>query len=167
MKLTATRLREVMRYDENTGLFTRLVQLGARAMVGSVAGSVSRHDGRRRIKIDKEQFFSARLAWLYVFGEWPSGEVDHINLNRSDDRIVNLRIATHQQNNANRRALVNNTSGKKGVHVIHRQLRRPYRARIHVDGRPIHLGYFSTKEEAAAAYNAAAERYFGAFARSA
>lgn len=165
-KLTLSRLREVMSYDRATGLFTRRVRLGARAPIGAVAGSVSRSDGRRRIRIDLEQFFSARLAWFYVFGEWPSGEIDHINMNRSDDRIENLRIATHQENNANRRVLPTNKSGSKGVSLLSRQLRKPYRAKITVNGRLIHLGYFSSKEAANEAYLVAASKYFGNFARA-
>jgi len=158
--LTHKRLLETLRYDPDTGLFTRLVQLAARALKGSIAGSVGK-DGRRRIRLDKEQFFAARLAWFYMTGEWPKGEVDHIDLNRSDDRFVNLRIATHQQNNVNRRVLRNNRLGVKGVSKVNGR----YRAQIWVNNQRRHLGYYSTIDDAKVAYAKVAREHFGEFAR--
>ncbi len=159
-RLSHARLLEVVSYDPGTGLFTRLRQLGARALKGDIAGSVG-PDGRRRIRIDKEQFFSARLAWFYVTGNWPVGEVDHLNLNRSDDRFLNLRIATHQQNTVNRRVLPSNRLGVKGISKV----KRRYRAQLCVNDGRLHLGYFSTLDEAKTAYAAAARSHFGDFAR--
>lgn len=163
--LSVERVREVLNYDQDTGLFTRRITLGARAMAGAIAGSVY-PDGRRRVQIDCVTVFASRLAWLYVYGRWPDAEVDHVNMVRCDDRISNLRLATHQQNNANRRALSNNTTGRKGVSLLPQQIKRRYRARIVVADRAIHLGYFATADEAGEAYYSAAKKYFGEFARS-
>lgn len=165
--LTLQRVRDVLDYNASTGLFTWKARLSVRAPIGSIAGSVSKYDGRRRIGVDNCHHFASRLAWFYTYGAWPSGEVDHINMVRSDDRISNLRPSTHQQNNANRRALKNNALGAKGVTGINRNLRKKYRAKIHVNGRCIHLGYFASANEASEAYRRAAERFFGEFARSA
>lgn len=166
--MTAERLMEILVYDADTGVFKWRVRLSPVAASGSVAGSLYKN-GRRYIAIDKKRYFASHLAWLYVTSTWPSGQIDHINMNRSDDRIVNLRLATSQQNSANRRVLANNKLGVKGVGIstlrVTKQQR--FRARIRVNGRLIHLGYFSTQELAAQAYSNAAKKYFGEFARSA
>lgn len=89
-------------------------------------------------------------------------EVDHINGNGLDNRRSNLRICTHKQNSHNTRKRKDNRSGYKGVgwHTQHNK----WRARIVVDGRQKHLGLFDTPEQAAIAYNTAAEQFFGEFA---
>lgn len=91
-------------------------------------------------------------------------QVDHINGNPLDNRRANLRICTRSQNGMNRGKQANNTSGFKGV--IWRPKERKWAARIGVDGKKIDLGYFQTKAEAAAAYDAASKRVHGEFANS-
>jgi hypothetical protein len=93
-KLTAERLRKRLRYDAETGLFTRRVGSG-HAHAGDMAGSVH-STGYVRICIDGGRYTAHRLAWLYVHGVWPSGQIDHINRNRSDNRIANLRERRHR-----------------------------------------------------------------------
>lgn len=133
---------------------------------GSRAGSV-KLDGYRviQITINAEPFIvrEHRLAWLFAHGEWPS-LIDHINGDRADNRLDNLRVVTRSQNSANTKPNAANTSGIKGV----RQDRRSGRwyAAIKAHGKYHHLGTFSDKEEAGQAYRAAALRYFGAFART-
>lgn len=104
-----------------------------------------------------------RVIWALERGEWPAGEVDHINCDPSDDRLENLRLATSSQNKANRRKTKANKAGVKGV--------LPYRdkftAQIAVGGVSRHLGVFDTVEAAGAAYASAAMSSFGEFARSA
>jgi hypothetical protein len=96
-------------------------------------------------------------------GRWPYGELDHINGEKADNRFANLREATHSQNCHNiRRRPKTNTTGFKGVTYFARC--RTFRAKIHVDGRYLSLGYFATAEEAHAAYCAAATEHFGEFA---
>lgn len=164
-RVTAERLRQVLDYNPATGEFRWKTKLGPVDRIGEIAGTISNR-GRRHIAIDRTVFAAHRLAWLYVYGAWPSGQLDHRNLNKLDDRIENLRPATRQQNSANRPVLRNNRLGVKGVSITPR-VRRPqrYRARIRVDNRLIHLGYFSTPEQASEAYRLAAVKHFGEFAR--
>lgn len=166
--MTIERLREVLSYDALTGQFTWRVRLSLATPAGSIAGTVY-GNGRRYITVKGKRYFASRLAWFYTYGEWPSGQVDHRNLDRLDNRIENLRVATPQQNVANRRANRSNRLGVKGVGMATMRVRKAqrYRARIRVDNKLIHLGYFSTPELANAAYKSAAEKFFGEFARSA
>lgn len=169
-RVTADRLREVLHYEPSTGVFTWKVALGPAAKPGSMAGTISKR-GRRHIAIDGTVFVAHRLAWLYVHGEWPNGQLDHRNLDKLDDRIENLRVTDAQGNSANKRVFRNNRLGVKGVGMPYRprktSTRIRYRARIRVNDKLIHLGYFSTPELANAAYEVAARKHFGEFARSA
>jgi hypothetical protein len=158
--LTAERLRHVIHYDPVSGLFTWVMSRGT-AMAGNRAGSVHKPTGYRLIRIDGIKYRCARLAWLYMTGDWPPVEVDHRDLNFDNDRWLNLRAATQSQNSANRRRLRNNTTGHTGV----RRRRTGWQARISVERRLITLGTFMTITEASAAYRAAKVEYFGEFGR--
>jgi hypothetical protein len=159
--ITAERLRELLHYDPETGVFTwRLPRRGVRA--GYEAGA-SRSDGYRRIQVDGRVIYAHRLAWPYMTGEWPDAEIDHINGDPSDNRIVNLRPATRSQNSANGRKPSDNTSGLKGVSWHARG--RKWRAQIVVNGKCRHLGLFDCPAAAHAAYLAATEKFFGEYAR--
>lgn len=120
-----------------------------------------RPNGYRTIAVDREVNLAHRLAWLLVYGEWPDGDLDHINGERDDNRIVNLRLATRAQNNMNARRPCSNTSGYKGASFC----RGKWDARIGIDGKDVYLGSFDTPEEAHAAYANAASKVFGEFAR--
>lgn len=157
------RLREALSYAPATGEFTWNISRG-RAAVGKIAGAES-VKGYLRIKLDGHLYQAHRLAWLYENGCWPDGEIDHIDGDRKNNRIANLRVATSSQNKANTSLRITNTSGFKGVRW-HRQRRR-WEARITVSGREISLGLFDEREAAHAAYLAAAHSYFGSFARAA
>src|SRR5687768_770720 len=109
--LTAEKLRELMDYNPDTGVFLYRKRRGRRS-AGLEAGSIVK--GYRLISLGK-QYSAHRLAWLYVYGEWPAGDLDHINCVRDDNRIANLREATDSQNNANRTLAPKNSSGFKGV----------------------------------------------------
>jgi hypothetical protein len=158
--LTQERLKELLDYDPETGVFTWLASTTNRISVGDVAGSVDRL-GYRRIALDRRDYKAHRLAWLYMTGEWPTSDLDHINCDKDDNRIANLRLATEAQNGANRRKNSNNTSGYKGVSSS----RGRWRAEIRVNGRARRLGHFTDPAAAHAAYVAAAEKHFGEFAR--
>ena len=99
------------------------------------------------------------MAWLYVHGKFPSDQIDHINLDKLDNRIVNLREATAAQNFANREAYTNNTSGFKGV----RKKGRKWEARIGFNGKVLTIGSSDSPEQAHAAYVAKAKELFGEF----
>jgi len=162
MILTADLLREVVYYDPATGVFTwrnRRRQMPA----GSLAGTPN-PDGYWYIKIDGKRYPAHRLAWLYVYGEWPSGFLDHKDCNKENSCIENLRLASKSQNGANRRQCSHNTSGYKGV-SWHRQNNK-WSAGTRVNGIRHHLGYFDTPEAAHAAYVDAAKRLHGEFARA-
>jgi HNH endonuclease len=162
MKLTAKRFRKLFRYNSRTGLFYRRKKpsgRGGRYRDDLMVGVLSK--GYRLIGIDGRHYRAGRLAWLYVYGCWPSNIVDHKNGVFSDDRIANLREATAKTNGQNSKRYKNSFNGLKGV----RPDRHKYQARIMVDGHRASLGYFDTAEMAHAAYRRAAKKYFGKFAR--
>ena len=149
--LTAARLRELLSYDPETGVFRRKTSAGGVA-IGSIAGNDD-WNGYRRIRVHPHSHMAHRLAWLYVHGEWPKHEIDHINGVRDDNRIANLREATPAENQQNRARSRNNKSGFTGV-SWHRQSNK-WRAKIKVNRKVIWLGGFPDPESAAAAYAAA------------
>lgn len=124
-----------------------------RVYVGQVTGWDG-GDGYRKIRIDGHQFLAHRLAWVYVYGVWPA-EIDHVNGNRSDNRIANLRSVSHRDNQQNMRLpRSNNSSGYLGVHFD----RGRWVAQIRSEGMRHRLGRFDTAEEASDAYLAAKRR---------
>lgn len=110
------------------------------------------------------KYKSHRVAWAMVSGEWPTGDVDHINCDRSDNRLSNLRLATRAQNMQNRGATRRNTTGLKGV--CWDSGRKKWLAQIKINGRNTYLGRHDTPEQAHAAYLRAADLEHGEFARS-
>ncbi len=159
--LSAQDVRAELRYDSDTGVFYR-VHSGKGYHAGSVAGH-KRPTGYVRISVLSKLYYAHRLAWLYMTGEWPANEVDHINGDPSDNRWCNLRAATARENRGNTRAPKNNTTGVKGVHYY--KNRGKWTAYVARNRRTKCLGYFDTIEEAAAARRAAAKLVFGDFSR--
>ena len=162
--LTAERLRQLFSYDPETGLFTRRVSRG-RTKVGSIAGA-DRGDGRKQLGIDWHQYLTSRLAWLYMMGSWPpkGHEVDHRDLNRSNDSWSNLRLATRSQNEVNKGLRRDNKSGFKGVY-FDRKLSK-FVAEVSINGRRVYLGCFNSAELAHQAHCTAAHVHYGEFART-
>ena len=118
-----------------------------------------RIDGRRELMINYKKYLTAHVVWIIHHGVWPKDtglEIDHHNQCKSDDRIENLRLATHSENNHNRYEL----NGSRGVYKCGNK----WRARIVVNGQKIHLGYFYSKEEARENYITATTKYFSEFA---
>jgi len=157
--LTLERLKELLTYDPETGDFKRTTVRGGRK-VGSTAGTVIH--GYICIGVDCRVFQAHRLAWFYTHGVWPKGELDHINRNRSDNRIVNLRETTKQQNQYNASTRQDSTSGFKGVYFEKESKR--WKAQGVLDKKRINIGRFSTPEEAARAYDRFALMNYGEFA---
>lgn len=152
-------------YDPETGIFLR--KGNSRSNGRGTAGTICKN-GYIHIMIGPMMLKAHRLAWFIVHGAWPIGMLDHINGDRSDNRICNLRPVTSSQNKANGERYVTNKSGYKGV--IYRPDARgskKWRAQITVNYKRIALGYFHTAEQASAAYQIAACKHFGEFARSA
>ena len=164
-RLTAERLREVLDYDHATGLFVWRRAISSHAVVGSPAGGLKPPKNYVWIRIDGRGYYAHRLAWLWTTGDWPSGDVDHRNLDHSDNRWVNIRPASRSNNRCNQRARRDNKSGLKGI-FFHKGHGTWY-ARISKDGQHHHLGVFATAEAAHAAYIEAAARLHGEFARTA
>lgn len=142
--LTADRVRELLSYDPDTGIFTwRVARPGM--PVGSIAGWCD-EKGYWRISIDDKPYRAHRLAWFLVHGVWPSSELDHRNRIKTDNRIGNLREATRAQNQQNRPLFKNNTSGFAGVSWKSREQR--WRACFRMGGVCKELGLFETPEAA-------------------
>ena len=146
--LTAERLREVLDYDPMTGAFVWRVRTSSRAGQGDVAG-FGDGKGYLAIRIDGVQVFAHRLAWFWTYGAWPFGEIDHIDGDRSNNRISNLRDATRSVNNQNQKRAQNRS--KSGVLGVFRD-KKKWNAKIAVDGSTYNLGNYPTKGDAYAAY---------------
>ncbi|AAP58725.1 57R [Xanthomonas phage Xp10] len=155
-ELTFDQVDQLLSYDADTGLLIWKVSRKGTKGIGSVAGCVN-GDGYLQVKVHGKLYQAHRLAWFLSKGTWPSQQLDHINGIKTDNRIVNLRECTDAENKQNRGKSSNNTSGVPGV-GWHKQ-RKKWRAQIKVNGKNIHLGWFDTIEEAAAARAAAKEKY--------
>lgn len=152
-------LTKVLDYNSETGEFIWKISPSRNIKVGTRAGVVNK-TGYRLISINNIRYKAGRLAWFYHYGEWPSDEtpqIDHINGNRSDDRIANLRQVTDEQNSRNQKVRSTNTSGRTGVQ-FHKP-RGKWMAVIRNNGKYECLGYFNTFEEAVAARKAAEIKY--------
>ena len=131
--------------------------------VGDEAGHIG-PNGYRHIRIDYESHLAHRIAWLYINGEWPPDQIDHINTDKLDNRISNLRPATASLNGSNRGPDRDNRTGLKGVY--YNQAAKRWMAQIRCQKKSHYLGLHDTPEEAHAAYIKAAKRLFGEFARA-
>ena len=153
--LTQPRLKELLHYNPETGIFTWRIAAGC-VRVGSVAGSVGNR-GYLQIRIDCKLYQAHRLAWLYVHGEFPPNDLDHINRVRSDNRIGNLRLSTRAENLQNQSMRSNNTSGHVGVSWYKRD--QKWMAQIKINYKTINLGFFTDLTEAISAYASAKAQF--------
>lgn len=162
------RLRYLFTYDDQTGVFTRRVDLNNRWRSGTVAGSEC-GPGYWRIIIDGQGYLAHRLAWKYFFGTDPGVYIDHINGNGLDNRIVNLREADPSQNIANSRKRTYRGGTTifpfKGVCVAKQKQGIAYTAQISFRGKRYFIGNFKTPEEARAAYIAKQSDLHGQYSR--
>lgn len=143
-KLSQCELNDALIYDIDSGVFYwkgKVLDMTE----GSRAGTKTKK-GYIRIKIKGRDYLAHRLAWLYVNGEMPLKQIDHINNKRDDNRILNLRCATSNENARNALMRSDNTSGVKGVYFD--KTRRKWKARVGVDGENKHVGYFDSILEA-------------------
>lgn len=146
--VTEKRLRELLHYDPETGIFTRIVGKGGKPS-GSVSGKKTL-GGYWQIKVDHISYRAHRLAWLYVYGKWPANMIDHIDGNPLNNSISNLRDVTRSVNVQNvKRARANNKLGLLGVS----RNRNKFQAAIKTeDGKRHYLGTYQTPELAHEAY---------------
>lgn len=158
--LTQERLIEVLNYDPSTGLFARRFAKTnkVKSMVGVwQAGSLT-NTGYRSIRVDGVPYQAHRLAWLYMTGEWPDGQIDHKNGVRSDNRFDNLRDVTVAENQLNlSKTNQNSVSGIRGAHW--NRSRGKFQSQLEIGGKRIYIGLFDTAEEASSAYYEARKRH--------
>jgi hypothetical protein len=152
----------VLRYEPDTGKFFWLVARPRKTRAGDPAGHLNKK-GYIEIRYDHTTYQAHRIAWYLHTGQDPHPlGLDHINGDRDDNRISNLRLATPAQNAKNMRKRENTTSVYKGVHWYARKSK--WRAQIKAEGRNIHLGYYDNELEAHLAYCKAAAVLHGDFA---
>lgn len=158
--LTANRLRKLLRYEPETGLFVRLLDKG-KAKAGDAAGS-ARRDGYVRMRVDGVYFLAHRLAWLYMTGSWPANDIDHRDGNPGNNAWNNLRDVSRAVNIQNQtRPHRNSGTGLLGVG----RTSRGFQAQITAHGHHHHLGYFDTPADASCAYQRSkAQLHSAAFA---
>lgn len=160
-------VRRLIAYEPITGRLTWLPRSGNLQFNGKYAGKEAgtrRPNGYIQVSINYRTNVRAHhVAWVLTHGDWPTLDIDHIDGDRSNNAINNLRLATPSQNSANSFRRDKNTSGYKGVSW--RRRAKPWSAHIKHMGKSRYLGSFADPAEAHAAYCAAAEQTFGEFAR--
>lgn len=169
-QLDAHAVRQALDYDPVSGLLFWRWRDDVPAKVnnrfaGKPAGCVGKQYGYPIIRLYDRLYQAHRLVWLHVHGAWPLDVLDHIDGNPTNNRLENLRPATRAENNRNRAKQGGKTSALKGVSWDRRA--GLWFAQIMLGRRTYHLGHHDTEEAAHAAYCAAADRYHGAFARTA
>jgi len=138
--LTQKRLKELLHYDPETGIFTRIKKtskVSNKRHIGERAGFIN-EKGYVRIKIEGFGYLAHRLAWLYMNGEFPNGHIDHINRQRADNRISNLREATFLMNAGNAK------SNNDFVGVFWNKAANKWQAYIEINTKKKHLGHYKT-----------------------
>ena len=160
--ITQEELQSKFNYDPDTGIFTRKYTY-SKFLKGSEVGCKD-SEGYLVISFTNKCYKAHRLAWLYVYGEFPKYNLDHINGNPSDNRILNLREANESQNGFNRKLSKNNTSGYKGVTFSKKS--NKWQAAVTVNKKLKYLGQFEDLEFAALVAKEARIKYHGEFARN-
>lgn len=144
--ISLERLKDLLEYNPDTGIFTNKTTRLNTVSIGSIAGGLHT-SGYRYIRIDGEGFYEHKLVWLYTKGVLPTAYIDHINGIKTDNRFVNLRLATRQQNSYNRKDLPSSTKyrgvSSKGIF---------FQACITEEGKYIYLGTYNSAEEASIMY---------------
>lgn len=141
-------LKEVYDYDPNTGHLLYKIKTSNSIKIGDIPGYFDK-EGYRIMSVKSSPYFAHRIIWFWHFGKWPEYEIDHINLNKNDNRINNLRDVTRSVNSFNKYLHVNNKSGYRGVIFIERIGK--YRSNIKINKKNKYLGYFKYIQDAIAA----------------
>ena len=153
--ITPNRLKELLNYDNELGVFTWIKPTSNIVKAGQLAGT-PHSMGYTTIKLDRYLYLAHRLAWFYVHGSWPN-EIDHIAHNKTNNKISNLRDTSHSDNMKNQKIRNTNTSGINGVYWD--ASRGKWASSIHVKNRNIHLGRFVDIEDAKKARSDADKKY--------
>jgi len=154
--VTQERLKELFNYNPSTGKLTRKITVNYNATAGSTVGS-PHNDGYLAVQISGNKYLAHRIIWLYVTGAFPTEQLDHIDGNRVNNRISNLREATNQVNQQNSRLRKDNTTGLPGVRWYTQTNR--WRADIVLNSKRHHLGYYKDFFEACCARKSAENKY--------
>jgi hypothetical protein len=147
--LDSKRLKELLEYNPETGIFTRKIGIGGQK-AGAIAGK-QRKDGYIDINISPKRYLAHRLAWLYIHDSWPNQMLDHINGIRNDNKISNLREVTNSENQQNK-TKARKDSNSKFQCVNYKPSHKKWEAYITVNRVKKHIGHFDSPEEAHAAY---------------
>jgi len=166
-RLTEDRLKEVLDYDTDTGIFIwkeRVKSDDAWLSWGGKVAGCTRHDGYISIRVDDKQYLAHRLAWLYTHGYLPENDIDHINGNTGDNRISNLREVSHACNMQNQKIRSTNKSGITGVSWDKR--RKKWHVNISINNKQTYTGRFNNKLDAAKARYAAEQKHHNCIVKS-
>ena len=155
--ITQERLKELLDYCPETGVFTWKIKLRNKLSIGDVAGCLNKDTGYWRVKIDGREYLAHRLAVLWMTGEFPAEQIDHKDHVRTNNRWPNLREASPLVNQRNRSLAKHNTSGANGV--AWSKAHGKWHSYIKAEGRTIHLGFFDDIKCAVAARKTADVRY--------
>ena len=147
--ITQERLKELVSYNPETGVFVWISNNGMKAKAGNIAGRIGAY-GYSVFSVDGRVYFAHRLAWLYINGEFPRNNIDHLNGVRDDNRIANLRDVTQQINCQNHRK--QNGNKKELIGACFDKATGKYKAQIMHNGVNFHIGRFDTQEQAHMAY---------------
>jgi len=160
--ITQDELKHKLHYNPDTGIFTWINPI-KKTNIGKVAGCTMAN-GYSYIKINKKLYLSHRLAWIYINGE-VTKELDHINNNRSDNKISNLRIASKFQNQCNKKVNKNNIYGIKGI-TLHSKCNK-FQARIGLNNKTIYVGLYDDFFEACCSIISVRNKLHGKFFKNA
>jgi hypothetical protein len=162
-RLTARRVRELLEYDRETGEFTWKPRPGNPALTARIAGKRAGHeaDGYWRIRFDRRNHAAHRLAWLWVKGWLPKGDVDHWDGDGLNNRWGNLRASTKTENNQNLKRAPSSKGYPTGCTWL--EGRQKWQVYIGANGKRVFIGHFGTRDAAARAYRDAAAELHGDF----
>lgn len=152
MALTQERLKQLLSYNPETGQFIRLTKSAIGVKIGDVAGTKRRHDCYIFISLDSKLYKAHRLAWLYVYGKWPDMELDHIDGNKKNNSILNLRDVDRKTNSTNERVARKSNLSSGLLGVTWDKVNKKWVSQIMVNGKNKKIGRFATKEQAHLAY---------------
>ena len=144
--ITQEKLKQFLHYDHETGVFKWIKSPSKNIKINSIAGSVD--DGYILIGFQSIKYRAHRLAWLYMKGEFPKNDIDHIDGNRANNKFINLRLCKNSENQQNR--ISNKNTSSKFVGVSWYKPLKKWVAQIRINGKLFHKGYFNTEEDACA-----------------
>lgn len=160
--ITQTELKSLFEYDENTGLFKRIKNIG-NAKIGEIAGTIT-NKGYVRIRVNINRYLAHRLVWLYIHGNFPKNQIDHINGNRADNRLCNLRECSPYENQWNRKIRDFSESKIKGVK--RNKKTNSWEVQITFNKKRLYLGSFKNLDDAKLVIEKARLKYHGEFAKN-